>query len=128
LQERNEDKIEDTSSNGTNKIFQQAKAGLRNLSTAFNACEESSYLKHDHNNSLAIDGEFSETTSSFTLSETLFNNCSILSASTFTSFNEGSKILDNDKEIPPTLFTSIKVNDAAVLPWPDAYKHKCHEI
>ncbi|XP_011496399.1 PREDICTED: uncharacterized protein LOC105361016 [Ceratosolen solmsi marchali] len=121
------DRNEDTNSCCT-KVYQQAKAGLRNLSTAFDACEQPNYLKFDHNDSLASGTEFSETTNSFTLSETLFNNCSILSTSTFTSFNEDSKIHDNDTEAPPTLFTSIKVEDVTVLPWPDAYKHKCHEI
>lgn len=108
----------------TSKTTHQTKAGLRNLSTAFDECEQASNSK---DSSVVLDTVLSDTTSSFTLSDTLFNS-SLLSSSSSVLLNEDSKICVNDGKPPPTLFQSIKVEEITEVPWPDAYKHKCHGI
>ncbi|XP_008217360.1 uncharacterized protein LOC100679267 [Nasonia vitripennis] len=133
-QESNQEKSDETTTTTTtsmsSKVFSQIsqKAPLRNLSTAFDACERSSYLQVDKNDSVAVDAVFSDTTSSLTLSDTLLNS-SIVSSSTFAVLNEDSKLGDSDdKEAPPTLFTSISCEEVAKLSWPAMLKHKCPEI
>ena len=115
--------------NSTSRSSYQGKPGLRNLSTAFDACEQSSYLKIDNNDSLAVDAESTDTTSSFSLSDTLLNQSSVFSQSTLTPRSEDSKLNEsNDKETCSPLYTSILVDEAVKLSWPDSYGHRCHEL
>ncbi|XP_058797580.1 uncharacterized protein LOC131667860 [Phymastichus coffea] len=104
------------------KIFHPPKGSLRNLSTAFDACEQLSNSRHDNNESLM---NFPDNGNSFS---SLLNNSSFLSVSTL-ALNEESKLGDSGiQEQPPMSYMSMNVNEVTKLPFKDAFAHRCHDI
>lgn len=100
------------------RLSYPSKAGLRNLTTAFDACQQLS-------NSKGI--EFFETMSTCIFSERLFNaSCSSAASIEITARDQRSKLYKSEESL--ALYRSTTVEEIASLTWPQVQRHKCHDL
>lgn len=104
----------DISANFNNKSF---KSGLKNLSYNFDSCERES---------------LSDTHSSFSLADTVMTT-SLSTSGNGDSLADDTKISNSsgsnaNSDWKPTYYSSATVEEAKTMQWPEAYKHRCHDI
>ncbi|XP_014234522.1 uncharacterized protein LOC106657491 isoform X1 [Trichogramma pretiosum] len=101
------------------------RPGLRNLSTAFDACEKMGKLKTTRSSSGST-SDLSQAINAFNLSDSLLNQ-SYSSISTTTP-NMSYQNDDIEKGAIPATYHSISVEEAIKMSWPDILQHKCPEL
>ncbi|KAJ8684406.1 hypothetical protein QAD02_020198 [Eretmocerus hayati] len=109
-------------------IPRRAKSGLRNLSTAFDACEQSNQSKIGVDEIAGIDSDFPDSSISLDLPEIQFDNSSITCFNSGSQNDESKLCNTNDQSQVSVLYTSLSVNDAPETPWPASFGHRCHDI